>query len=160
MRLCLVSIGRLKAGPEQALIDRYLSRAESLAQQIGLAKPFLVLEHPASSAQDTVRRQQEEAAWLLAKSEDMVRVVLDERGTMLDSAAFAALLKTARARNASSLAFLLGGPEGHSQKVREKADTLLALSRLTLPHQLARLVLAEQIYRSLTLLTGHPYHRA
>jgi 23S rRNA (pseudouridine1915-N3)-methyltransferase len=80
-------------------------------------------------------------------------VVLDERGKDLTTVQFAALLK-------AETVFLIGGADGLDDGVKKKADLLLRLSSLTLPHALAQVVLLEQIYRGATLLTGHPYHRA
>jgi 23S rRNA (pseudouridine1915-N3)-methyltransferase len=79
-------------------------------------------------------------------------VVLDERGADLTTEKFAALLR-------SPSAFVIGGADGLSSETKSKADTLLRLSALTLPHALAQVILLEQIYRAATLLTGHPYHR-
>jgi 23S rRNA (pseudouridine1915-N3)-methyltransferase len=80
-------------------------------------------------------------------------VALDERGKNLTTVQFAQLLK-------SETAFVIGGPDGLPDEMKEKADLLLSLSSLTLPHALAQVVLLEQIYRAATLLTGHPYHRS
>ena len=79
-------------------------------------------------------------------------VVLDERGKDLTTAQFARLL-------AGSTAFVIGGAEGLSAAVKDRADVLLRVSSFTLPHALAQVVLLEQLYRAATLLTGHPYHR-
>ena len=79
-------------------------------------------------------------------------VVLDERGKDLTTVQFAALLKT-------EAVFVIGGADGLDEAVRKRADVLLRLSALTLPHALAQVILLEQIYRAATLLTGHPYHR-
>jgi 23S rRNA (pseudouridine1915-N3)-methyltransferase len=79
-------------------------------------------------------------------------IVLDERGGELTTAQFSKLL-------AAPAAFAIGGADGFSAQTKEKADRLLRLSALTLPHALAQVVLLEQIYRAATLLTGHPYHR-
>ena len=79
-------------------------------------------------------------------------IVLDERGVDLTTAQFAKLL-------AAPAAFVIGGADGLSAATKDKADKLLRLSAMTLPHALAQLVLVEQIYRAATLLTGHPYHR-
>lgn len=86
-------------------------------------------------------------------------VLLDESGIELRSTDLAARLKEWQA-SGSDLAFIIGGPDGVSPGCAERADLKLSLSRLTLPHGLARVVLAEQLYRSWALLQGHPYHRA
>jgi 23S rRNA (pseudouridine1915-N3)-methyltransferase len=85
-------------------------------------------------------------------------VALDERGRDLTTAQFAAQLGRWM-REAAPIAFVLGGPDGLDAQTREAAALLLRLSALTLPHALAQVVLAEQLYRAATLLTGHPYHR-
>lgn len=84
---------------------------------------------------------------------------LDERGTELATPAFADWL-AARMQDGRDLAFLIGGPDGFAPEVRARADLLLSLSRLTLPHALVRVVLAEQLYRALSIHGHHPYHRA
>jgi len=81
------------------------------------------------------------------------RIVLDERGRDLTTVEFSKLLQ-------SEAAFIIGGADGLSDKVKSEASALIRLSALTLPHALAQVVLLEQIYRAASLLTGHPYHRA
>lgn len=87
------------------------------------------------------------------------RVVLDPRGRELDSAGFADLIARAEREATREIIFLVGGADGLPEAVRRQADLALALSRLTLPHELARVVLLEQIYRAFTMLRGHPYPR-
>ena len=77
----------------------------------------------------------------------------------LTSTAFADLLKRHRDDGCKELAFLMGGPDGHGPAIAQAAQVRLSLSAMTLPHGLARAVLAEQLYRASTLLSGHPYHR-
>lgn len=86
------------------------------------------------------------------------RVVLDERGESLTTRALAARMAQWRQRG-RDVAFIIGGADGVAAALKEEADLLWSLSALTLPHQLARIVLAEQLYRATTLLAGHPYHR-
>jgi len=87
------------------------------------------------------------------------RIVLDERGTMLDSIRFARELERWRAAG-RDLAFLIGGADGLSAGVKAAAHATISLSPMTLPHGLARVLLAEQLYRAHTISTAHPYHRA
>jgi 23S rRNA (pseudouridine1915-N3)-methyltransferase len=87
-----------------------------------------------------------------------LRVALDERGLDLDTRALAALLERWR-QDGRDVAFLIGGPDGLDAALRSGADSCIRLSRLTLPHGLARLMLAEALYRAASLLAGHPYHR-
>lgn len=100
-----------------------------------------------------------EGALILARLEPSERVVLlDERGTQLSSKELAAMLAQWQG-DRRDLCFVIGGPDGVSDACRRRADTTLSLSRLTLPHGLARVLLAEQLYRAHALRTGHPYHR-
>ena len=117
----------------------------------------------------TVRRQKNdrsgqavetEGELILSKLESGEQVVLlDERGRAFDSAALAARLSAWQA-DGRDLCFVIGGPDGVSDAVRRRADFTLSLSQLTLPHGLARVLLAEQLYRAHSLQSGHPYHRA
>jgi 23S rRNA (pseudouridine1915-N3)-methyltransferase len=87
-------------------------------------------------------------------------ISLDERGTELTSTAFAAELRRFIDRGAAELAFLIGGPDGHADEIKKHAALQLSLGKMTWPHRLVRPMLAEQIYRSVTILLNHPYHRA
>jgi len=103
------------------------------------------------------RRREGEALLAKLKPESWL-VALDERGTLLDSLELARLVATARDAG-RELVFAIGGDEGLDSPVRERAWKVLALSRMTLPHRLARLVLMEQLYRAFSLLRGEPYHK-
>ena len=103
--------------------------------------------------------QAQEGQRLLEASEGYKRVVLDERGQMVDTPALKARLEGWAMQAEKGVAFLIGGAEGHAQAVRDQADWLLALSQLTLQHELALVVLLEQLYRVETLKKGEPYHR-
>lgn len=103
--------------------------------------------------------QVQEGQRLLEASEGYRRVVLDERGQLVDTLAFKARLEAWEMGSEKGVAFLIGGAEGHAQAVRDRADWLLALSQLTLQHELALVVLLEQLYRIETLKKGEPYHR-
>ncbi|MGH9782887.1 MAG: 23S rRNA (pseudouridine(1915)-N(3))-methyltransferase RlmH [Terriglobia bacterium] len=98
-------------------------------------------------------------ASLMARSEGSFRVALDPAGRRWSSPELARFLQKRRDGGNRAVAFGVGGAEGFSQSFREKADLLLALSPMTLPHELARVVLLEQLYRAFTLLAGHPYPR-
>lgn len=96
---------------------------------------------------------------LLALSEDCFRLVLDERGRVFTSRAFADEVKKITLHPRKTCAILIGGSDGHHPRVREKADLLWALSTMTLQHELALVVALEQLYRAHTILAGLPYHR-
>jgi len=151
-----LAIGRMKAGPERELVARYLDRAQAQGRYIGLTG-FDVLETAESRATTAELRRGEEAKFLDQSS--VRRIVLDERGEAIGSEALAARIGAWRDAGAASLHTLIGGPDGLDPALRKGADLVLGLSPLTWPHQLVRIMLAEQLYRVTTILSGHPYHR-
>ncbi|MEX0851677.1 MAG: 23S rRNA (pseudouridine(1915)-N(3))-methyltransferase RlmH [Bauldia sp.] len=158
MRITVTAIGRLKAGPERLLFQRYFDRAAKAGRGLGLT--FAVREFPESRAARPAARMSDEAAAILkALPSDATLVALDETGTNLDSHGFAGRLAKWRQAGVADLAFAIGGADGQGAAVAERADLRLALGSLTWPHQLVRVMLAEQLYRAVTILTGHPYHR-
>ncbi len=103
---------------------------------------------------------EEVSARLLERSQGCHRIALDERGIALGTRAFAEKLGGLEARgDVKSLAFLIGAADGHTEALRSSCDLLLALSPFTLQHELALLVLLEQLYRVASLKSGSPYHR-
>ena len=160
MRLIICTVGRLREGPERALLDKYRDRFAPLAKRLGLA-PVAWHELGESRAADAARRREEEGVALLKLAREAESLIaLDERGKALTSEAFARVLAKARDGGAKAAALLIGGPDGLGDAVRDAAHLQLSLGALTLPHGLARIVLAEQLYRAATILSGHPYHRA
>jgi 23S rRNA (pseudouridine1915-N3)-methyltransferase len=159
MRLIIAAVGRLKDGPERALLERYRDRFADLGKRLGF-HPIAWHELAESRAATASKRCAEEGAALLKLARDADAVVaLDERGKALTSLAFAQLLGKVRDDGAGTLAILVGGPDGLAPTVRDEAHVTLSLGAITLPHGLTRIVLAEQLYRAATILTGHPYHR-
>ncbi|MGL5448550.1 MAG: 23S rRNA (pseudouridine(1915)-N(3))-methyltransferase RlmH [Rhabdaerophilum sp.] len=160
MKVDLVAIGKMKVGPERELALRYAERFKPVGKGLGLDGLRLV-EIPESHARREDDRKAEEALALdTVISEGYRRVVFDERGTTMDSAAFAAFLGHWRADNQPGVAFVIGGPDGLASTVTARADLVIAFGRLTIPHQMVRVLVAEQLYRAATILAGHPYHRA
>jgi 23S rRNA (pseudouridine1915-N3)-methyltransferase len=104
-------------------------------------------------------RRREEAAALSAHRGDAALILLDERGRNPTSQEFAALIAALRDRGQRQLVLAIGGPDGHDATSRQAADHLLSFGAQTWPHQLVRILLAEQLYRAVTILSGHPYHR-
>jgi 23S rRNA (pseudouridine1915-N3)-methyltransferase len=156
----IVAVGRMKAGPERELLDRYLERAQKSGRALGIAK-LDVDEIVESRAQRTEDRMAEEAAALLALVPDRAYVVaLDEIGRTMPSPEFARVVGGRLDGGTSDLVFAIGGPDGHGPALRARADLMLAFGAMTWPHQIVRVLLAEQIYRATTILSGHPYHRA
>ncbi len=159
MRLIIAAIGRLKDGPDRELADRYLKRLEQAGRALRFT-PIDVIELPEARGDNVDTRKADEASRLLAKLVGVEYVVaMDEHGRSLPSPTFAELLAKKRDAGTGSLAFVIGGPDGHGPALLARADYKLTLSPMTLPHGLARIVLAEQLYRATTILSGHPYHR-
>lgn len=159
MRLVVAAVGRLKAGPERALAERYHDRAMKAGRALGL-RSLDFLEIDESRAADAARRREEEAARLLDRlPQDAALILLDESGQNLTTAAFADHIRRWRDDGRPAAAFLIGGPDGTAPALKRRADLALALGRLTWPHQLVRVMLLEQLYRVTTVLAGHPYHR-
>lgn len=159
MLISIAAVGRLKAGPERELAARYMTRATGAGKTLGLT--FATREFPESRAASATRRKEEEGAALLAALPPGARLIaLDEGGKSLDSDALARRLAGWRDDGAQAVAFAIGGPDGHGTAVVEAATLRLAFGAMTWPHQLVRVMLAEQLYRAVTILSGHPYHRA
>jgi 23S rRNA (pseudouridine1915-N3)-methyltransferase len=157
MRLSIVAIGRLKDGPERDLYLKYAKRIDEAGRGVALG-PLALSELPEAKQAGTNQRRADEAARLVASAD--FTILLDETGKTLGSEAFARLLGQRRDEGRRAVAFLIGGPDGHGTAARDHADVVLSLGLMTLPHGLARIVLAEQLYRAATILSGHPYHRA
>jgi 23S rRNA (pseudouridine1915-N3)-methyltransferase len=146
MQVALVHIGPRPSAkdPLEALAAEYLERCSVFARSSGLA----------------FRSQEAMLDWLDKQRGRTLptTVVCDSRGRQMSSEAFAKWIGARRDRGAQFLVFAVGPPDGWSEEARKRADLLLSLGTMTLPHALARLVLAEQVYRAFTILAGHPYH--
>ena len=158
MRILVAAIGKLKRGAESDLAERYRERAAKSGRGIGL-RSLEVVEIAESRARDAQRRMLEESialANIIPKG--AATVLLDPRGEALDSGSFA---KRLRGWNdgGRDVTFVIGGPDGLAPTLSDNADLHLAFGALTWPHQLVRIMLLEQIYRAVTILSGHPYHR-
>ena len=160
MRLLVISIGRLKQGPERELAERYHERFEDIGRKLGF-RGLEIHEIPESRARDAATRIAEEATAISSAIPDKsVLVALDERGENIDSAAFARNLGRWRDQSVASTIFAIGGADGLSPELRRKAKLSIAFGSATWPHQMVRVMLLEQVYRAATILAGHPYHRA
>ena len=153
MRIAIVAVGRLVRGPEADLVRLYVERAGAAGRALGLG-PVEVVEvesrKPGKAAEAEALRPHLESSHLIA---------CDERGRARASRAFAEELAVLRDRGVRRLAFVLGGADGLDSALVESAQGVLAFGPQTWPHALARVMLAEQIYRAVTILGGSPYHR-
>src|ERR1700741_5359981 len=152
MRLLVVSIGRLKQGPERELAERYRERFEDVGRKLGF-RGLEIHEIPESRARDAATRIAEEAAAISAAiPQKSVLVALDERGDNIDSAAFARHLGRWRDEAGANTIFVIGGADGLSPDLRRKAKLVIAFGSATWPHQMVRVMLLEQVYRAATIL--------
>ena len=160
MRLALVCVGRLKPGPERLLFERYFKRLKDSARSAGLAGVELreIAELRARRPED--RKAEEGAAILAAMPKGGALVLLDERGAVATSAEWAADIGRARDASRAAYAVAIGGPDGLDPSLGAGAHRTLSFGAMSWPHQLVRVMAGEQLYRAMTILAGHPYHRA
>ncbi|MGB0410808.1 MAG: 23S rRNA (pseudouridine(1915)-N(3))-methyltransferase RlmH [Pikeienuella sp.] len=155
MRVQIIAVGRLKNGPESAMIDDYLKRFDQTGRALGLG-PATVVE-----VEDKRKRGAAAEGALLrtAAPDGACLIALDERGKTMTSPKFADLIGDLRDQGRRDCAFLIGGADGHDPEMRASADRLLSFGSMVWPHMLARVMLAEQLYRAASILSGAPYHR-
>ena len=159
MRLILCGIGRFKAGPERDLFDRYVTRAKALTRSVGFTGLESV-ETDEAKARSPDARKRDEAAGLSAKLAGDTRLfVFDETGRSFTSQDFVDDIVRARDDRVPALGLVIGGPDGIDPGLRARATRVLAFGAATMPHQIVRVLVAEQVYRALTILSHHPYHR-
>ncbi len=155
MRRGILAVGRARSGPEAELTRDYLARADAAGRPLGLG-PVALTEIDERKA----RAPEAQADRLLEHMPDRgIAIALDERGATLDSPGLAALLARERDAGRPAALFLIGGAEGHGDRVRAEAHRLLSLGPMIWPHLLVRAMVAEQIYRAVTILAGSRYHR-
>ena len=142
MRWRVLVIGKPKLAFAAAGVEEYARRLRGMAK--------FELEFLRAGANESMN--------LLEKSEGCFRIVMDERGQQFTSPSFAKFIEKQELAAHGTLAILIGGADGHTAELRQKADFLWSLSQGTLPHELALVVALEQIYRALTISSGHPYH--
>ena len=159
MKVSIFAVGRMKSGPEKDLADRYLqrfARSGSCARR-RIHRRFRDRGKAGAAApsSDAARR----SAAILGQLGDRKLILLDEAGQDLPSEAFADKLGRWRDDGLREIQFAIGGPDGHDPELKVKAALVLSFGAATWPHQIVRILLAEQLYRATTILSGHPYHR-
>jgi 23S rRNA (pseudouridine1915-N3)-methyltransferase len=152
MRIQILAFGKIGRCPEKDLIDDYIRR---LPWQAEITE--FEIKKTAKTAE--LRKQQEAEKLLAAIPPNVAVVVLDERGKALSSRKFSQKIDGWAIDGLSTTVFIIGGADGLDESVRKKANLVLGFGALTWPHKLARVMLAEQIYRAWSISTNHPYHR-
>ncbi len=152
MRITILTIGKSSRGPEQSLWDEYIRRLPWPVE----IREYELKKQPASSGE---RKKLEGEKLLEALDASAVVIALDERGKTLSSREFANKIDGWRMDGIRDLLFVIGGADGLSDAVRDRANLLLSFGKLTWPHMLVRVMLCEQIYRAWSIGTNHPYHR-
>lgn len=160
MRIHIGAIGKLKKSPEHVLAGDYIDRVKKSGKPAGITN-INVKEYPESQAATADLRKSDEAARLLAGCPPhSTIIVLDEHGAEISSKQLAVRIGRLRDDGVQNLAFLIGGPDGHAASLLDEAAIKISLGAMTWPHRLVRIMLAEQIYRAVTILLNHPYHRS
>jgi len=154
MRLTFLVVGKMKSGPERDLVDEYIKRAQPVARSLGF-RGIEEVEVASGGGLDA------EAARILDKIPGGARILrLDEFGPAMGSVDFSQKLANWRDQGTPDLVFLIGGAEGYGEVVRKAAPDTLAFGPQTWPHRFVRAMLAEQVYRAMSILAGTPYHKA
>jgi len=151
MKVTIAAIGKFKSSPEKEIFTSYIKR---IPWQVDLK------ELEAKKALQGEQLKEAEAALLISAIPKSSRIIaLDERGKNISSSELAGLISLWQGESTSSVAFIIGGADGLADEVRKKADFTLSFGKLTWPHMLVRAMLAEQVYRSYSIISNHPYHR-
>ena len=155
MKISISAVGRLRNSPEKELIDDYLSRFSKLS------KPFGLSLNSVTEIEDKKGGGPMSEAKLLTKNfqKNSKIIALDEEGEALSSKEFAKYLSNWAADDIGYCHIVIGGPDGLDKSLLEKSDLKISFGKMVWPHMLARVMIAEQLYRSATILAGNPYHR-
>ena len=151
MNIEIISIGKFRNSPQKEIFELYKKRCSwniklKELEAKNLSNPAIVKE--------------KEGELILAAIPASAKIiVLDEAGKSLSSKEFAGLIQNFRNNSVSNLAFIIGGADGTSTKVQQKADVILSLGKITFPHMMVRSILSEQLYRAFSIINNHPYHR-
>lgn len=155
MQVTIISVGRLKNGPEKQQIDTYIKRCPWSVKIIEIEE-----KRPIKGAERMTREGELILKALAQNGGDNAHVIaLDERGKSMRSTKFAHMIQSHQDHGAAHMVFLIGGADGYAPEIKRRANSLLSLSDMTWPHMMARVMLTEQLYRASCILSGHPYHK-
>lgn len=163
MRITFLAVGQIRGSKEAALFEDYRQRIQAGGRAIGIthfdAIEIKTRKGLSGTARATEDRAQIASAIQVLRRENsaLTLVLLDERGNMIDSREFAG--KLSHWMESGNICFVLGGADGFDDSIRSQADFVLSLGKMVWPHLLARVFLAEQVWRGISILSNHPYHR-
>ena len=158
MKLKIISIGQLKNNPILEIQKDYESRILNLSKSVGI-KNLEIKELPVSKKSSIKERQKEEAKIISQHiKQDNLNVFLDGKGENINSVDISQIISKS-SFDGKDLVFFIGGPDGFDEKIIKVANKTVSFGRVTWPHKLIRIMLLEQLYRGITILNNHPYHR-
>ena len=158
MKLKVISIGQLKNNPILEIQRDYESRILNLSKSVGI-KNLEIKELPISKKSSIKERQKEEAKIISQHiKQDNLNVFLDGKGENINSVDISQIISKSSFDD-KDLVFFIGGPDGFDEKIIKVANKIISFGRVTWPHKLIRIMLLEQLYRGVTILNNHPYHR-
>ena len=152
MKINIVAVGKIKEKFFTEAIDEYRKRLSKYCD-------FAVIEVPEASTEvNAIKKNETEGKLLLSKCRGKI-ICLDRLGNEVSSEELSALIENYKLSGESEFSFVIGGSNGLSEEIKKRADNIISFGKVTFPHQLFRVILSEQIYRALTILGGHPYHK-
>jgi len=158
MKLKVISIGQLKNNPILEIQRDYESRILNLSKSVGI-KNLEIKELPVSKKSSIKERQKEEAKIISQHiKQDNLNVFLDGKGENINSVDISQIISKS-SFDGKDLVFFIGGPDGFDEKIIKVANKIISFGRVTWPHKLIRIMLLEQLYRGITIINNHPYHR-
>ena len=158
MKLKVISVGQLKNNPILEIQRDYESRILSLSKSVGI-KNLEIKELPVSKKSSIKERQKEEAKIISQHiKQDNLNVFLDGKGENINSVDISQIISKS-SFDGKDLVFFIGGPDGFDEKIIKVANKIISFGRVTWPHKLIRIMLLEQLYRGITIINNHPYHR-
>ncbi len=155
MNLKVIVVGRVRQGYLRTALGEFTQRINKYSS----LEIIEIKEERIASRADSERIKEEEAERIISKLDShSYKIALDEQGKELSSLKFARLFEEVSRKGYRQMSFIIGGALGLSSRIKEQADLILTLSRMTFTHEMIRLFLLEQIYRAFTIIRGEPYH--
>ncbi|MDN5248951.1 23S rRNA (pseudouridine(1915)-N(3))-methyltransferase RlmH [Bartonella sp. TP] len=159
MRIILFAVGKLKKNAISQIYTQYFERVSACAKSLGIQhiSNYEILESRASTA--SLRKNQEGKKLLDLMPKNGYLILCDEKGENLSSIAFVSKLRSVIEQGLGDIVVAIGGADGFCDEIKQRANLTISFGAMTWPHQLARILLAEQLYRAMTIMLSHPYHR-